>query len=162
MVEKAIEHLMSIGSKFAGVVFNRAQAKDFARSISGISLRSIARHQSTPQQGATTNGNGNGGNGNGGGNNGGEGNGDGNGNGKGAGGGNSGASHGSDNQSSGGAALPGGSGAALGGTNADREGRGGFETGEIVVLGDGVQESGQRRACVRRHAQGGAAGVTIT
>jgi capsular exopolysaccharide synthesis family protein len=63
MVEKAIEHLMSIGAKFAGVVFNRAQAKDFARSISGISLRSIARHQSTPQQGAgsTTNGNGNGG-----------------------------------------------------------------------------------------------------
>jgi hypothetical protein len=49
-----------------------------------------------------------------------------------------------------------------GGTNADREGRGGFETGEIVVLGDGVQESGRRRAGVRRHAQGGAAGVTIT
>ena len=36
---------MSIGARFAGVVFNRAQASDFARSISGISLRSIARHQ---------------------------------------------------------------------------------------------------------------------
>jgi Subtilase family len=100
-------------------------------------------------------GKGNGGNGNGGGNNGGGGNGSGsgngnggdnngggngdgsgNGNGNGDGGGNSGASHGSPNQSSGGAALPGGSGAALGGTNPDREGRGGFETGEIVVLGD--------------------------
>ena len=28
---------------FAGVVFNRAQARDFERSISGMSLRSIAR-----------------------------------------------------------------------------------------------------------------------
>lgn len=47
LVEKAIQHLMSIGARFAGVVFNRAQARDFARSISGISLRSIARqHQS--------------------------------------------------------------------------------------------------------------------
>ena len=42
-VEKAIKHLTSIGARFAGVVFNRAQAKDFERSISGMSLRSIAR-----------------------------------------------------------------------------------------------------------------------
>jgi capsular exopolysaccharide synthesis family protein len=54
VVEKAIQHLQSIGARFAGVVFNRAQSKDFARSISGISLRSIAR------QHAAGNGNGNG------------------------------------------------------------------------------------------------------
>jgi hypothetical protein len=47
LVEKAIQHLMSIGARFAGVVFNRAQANDFARSISGISLRSIARQHQT-------------------------------------------------------------------------------------------------------------------
>ena len=41
LVEKAIGHLMSIGAKLAGVVFNRAQANDFDRSISGASsLRS--------------------------------------------------------------------------------------------------------------------------
>jgi len=57
LVEKALQHLMSIGARLAGVVFNRAQTRDFERSISGMSLRSIARHQ---QQGATTNGNGHG------------------------------------------------------------------------------------------------------
>ena len=46
LVEKGIQHLMGIGARFAGVVFNRAQARDFARSISGISLRSIARQSS--------------------------------------------------------------------------------------------------------------------
>ncbi|HYO11380.1 MAG TPA: AAA family ATPase [Tepidisphaeraceae bacterium] len=46
IVEKAIQHLTSIGARFAGVVFNRAQARDFARSISGISLRSVARQHS--------------------------------------------------------------------------------------------------------------------
>ena len=55
LVEKAIQHLQSIGARFAGVVFNRAQARDFARSISGISLRSIAR-----QHAAGGNGNGHG------------------------------------------------------------------------------------------------------
>jgi capsular exopolysaccharide synthesis family protein len=43
IVEKALSHLLSIGARFAGVVFNRAQARDFERSISGMSLRSIAR-----------------------------------------------------------------------------------------------------------------------
>jgi hypothetical protein len=38
------------------VVFNRAQANDFARSISGISLRSIARQHQT--QGAAAAGSG--------------------------------------------------------------------------------------------------------
>jgi capsular exopolysaccharide synthesis family protein len=53
MVEKALGHLAAIGARLAGVVFNRAQAADFERSISGMSMRSIARHPGT-------NGNGNG------------------------------------------------------------------------------------------------------
>ena len=40
LVEKALQHLLSIGARFAGVVFNRAQTRDFERSISGMSLRS--------------------------------------------------------------------------------------------------------------------------
>src|SRR4029453_11198309 len=36
LVEKAMQHLMSIGARFAGVVFNRAQARDFPRSIGGV------------------------------------------------------------------------------------------------------------------------------
>jgi polysaccharide biosynthesis transport protein len=40
LVEKAIQHLNSIGAHLAGVVFNRAQASDFERSISGMSARS--------------------------------------------------------------------------------------------------------------------------
>jgi Mrp family chromosome partitioning ATPase/uncharacterized protein involved in exopolysaccharide biosynthesis len=59
MVEKALGHLAAIGAKLAGVVFNRAQAADFERSISGMSMRSIARHPTS------VNGNGNGRNGNG-------------------------------------------------------------------------------------------------
>ena len=58
LVEKAIQHLTSIGARFAGVVFNRAEARDFARSISGISLRSIARQHSAGN--GHTNGNGHG------------------------------------------------------------------------------------------------------
>lgn len=43
LVEKALAHLRSIGSRISGVVFNRAQARDFEQSISGISLRSATR-----------------------------------------------------------------------------------------------------------------------
>lgn len=46
MVEKAMGHLAAIGARLAGVVFNRAQSSDFERSISGMSMRSIARHPS--------------------------------------------------------------------------------------------------------------------
>jgi len=43
LVEKSINHLVNIGAKLAGVVFNRAQSNDFDRSISGVSsLRSVA------------------------------------------------------------------------------------------------------------------------
>ena len=43
LVDKALTHLRSIGARVAGVVFNRAQAKDFEQSISGISMRSASR-----------------------------------------------------------------------------------------------------------------------
>ncbi len=41
IVEKSLRHLMSIGAKIAGVVFNRAQARDFERSLSNVSMRSV-------------------------------------------------------------------------------------------------------------------------
>jgi capsular exopolysaccharide synthesis family protein len=41
MVEKSLGHLAAIGARLAGVVFNRAQAQDFERSISGVSMRSV-------------------------------------------------------------------------------------------------------------------------
>lgn len=44
MVEKSLSHLAAIGAKLAGVVFNRAQAHDFERSISGASMRSVGIH----------------------------------------------------------------------------------------------------------------------
>jgi capsular exopolysaccharide synthesis family protein len=59
MVEKALGHLAAIGARLAGVVFNRAQSSDFERSISGMSMRSIARHPSTNGNGSS-NGNGHG------------------------------------------------------------------------------------------------------
>jgi Mrp family chromosome partitioning ATPase/uncharacterized protein involved in exopolysaccharide biosynthesis len=49
LVERALQHLQVIGARLAGVVFNRAQAYDFDRSVSRSML------QSTPAQG---NGNG--------------------------------------------------------------------------------------------------------
>ena len=57
-----MQHLTQIGARFAGIVFNRAQAKDFETSVSGISLRSIARQHETIH-GRSSNGhsNGNGG-----------------------------------------------------------------------------------------------------
>jgi capsular exopolysaccharide synthesis family protein len=41
LVERALNHLMSIGARLAGVVFNRAQARDFEQSVSRISMRSL-------------------------------------------------------------------------------------------------------------------------
>ncbi len=43
LVEKSLAHLRNIGARLAGVVFNRAQADDFERSMSGVSMRSVAR-----------------------------------------------------------------------------------------------------------------------
>jgi succinoglycan biosynthesis transport protein ExoP len=54
LVERSIGHLQAIGSRLAGVVFNRAQPRDFERSMSGLALRS------RPIQGSTTAGTGNG------------------------------------------------------------------------------------------------------
>jgi succinoglycan biosynthesis transport protein ExoP len=42
LVEKSLNHLTGIGARLAGVVFNRAQSNDFERSISGMSMRSVA------------------------------------------------------------------------------------------------------------------------
>jgi capsular exopolysaccharide synthesis family protein len=42
LVEKSLNHLNAIGARLAGVVFNRAQSNDFERSISGMSMRSVA------------------------------------------------------------------------------------------------------------------------
>ena len=39
LVSKALKHLESLGAKVAGLVFNRAQASDFERSVSGMNLR---------------------------------------------------------------------------------------------------------------------------
>ena len=44
MVEKSLGHLVAIGARLAGVVFNRAQSSDFERSISGMSMRSVGVH----------------------------------------------------------------------------------------------------------------------
>lgn len=43
LVERAITHLQSVGAQLAGLVFNRAQHRDFEQSIGAISLRSAAR-----------------------------------------------------------------------------------------------------------------------
>ena len=40
LVERSIGHLHAIGAVLAGVVFNRAQARDFERSMGGLALRS--------------------------------------------------------------------------------------------------------------------------
>jgi capsular exopolysaccharide synthesis family protein len=40
LVERSIRHLQEIGAHLAGVVFNRAHASDFERSMSGLALRS--------------------------------------------------------------------------------------------------------------------------
>ena len=47
LVEKAILQLRNAGARIAGFVFNRANAKDFERSISGISLRSVSRERAS-------------------------------------------------------------------------------------------------------------------
>ncbi len=41
LIDKSLRHLMSIGAKICGVVFNRAQARDFERSLSNVSMRSV-------------------------------------------------------------------------------------------------------------------------
>ena len=52
MVEKSLGHLVAIGARLAGVVFNRAQASDFERSISGVSMRSVGVHGPRPTGGS--------------------------------------------------------------------------------------------------------------
>lgn len=56
LVEKALNHLRSIGSRVAGVVFNRAASRDFEKSINGMSLRSMARSAPANYDDAPSNG----------------------------------------------------------------------------------------------------------
>jgi len=53
LVERSLRHLLAVGANIAGIVFNRAETKDFERSVSRFSVRSVTRD-------ASTNGNGNG------------------------------------------------------------------------------------------------------
>jgi hypothetical protein len=42
LVEKAVKHLRSIGANIFGIVFNRAEARDFQRSVASASIRSMS------------------------------------------------------------------------------------------------------------------------
>ncbi len=57
-VDRAMAHLRAIGASLAGVVFNRAQSRDFDRSVNRLSLsRSIARgngHSTAPANGRSS------------------------------------------------------------------------------------------------------------
>ena len=53
LVERSIGHLQAIGARLAGVVFNRAQARDFERSLSGLALRSRPANGHAPANGPT-------------------------------------------------------------------------------------------------------------
>lgn len=55
LVERSIGHLQAIGSRLAGVVFNRAQARDFERSLSGLALKSRPANGNGATPGATAN-----------------------------------------------------------------------------------------------------------
>jgi succinoglycan biosynthesis transport protein ExoP len=49
LVEKAIRHLRSIGANTFGIVFNRAEQRDFQRSVSSASIRSVSAKSHTPR-----------------------------------------------------------------------------------------------------------------
>lgn len=51
LVERSISHLAAIGARTAGIVFNRAEQSDFARSISGMSVRSFSQRPRTNDNG---------------------------------------------------------------------------------------------------------------
>ncbi len=46
LVERAIAHLRSVGARIAGMVFNKAERKDFYRSVGASSLRSVSAQKS--------------------------------------------------------------------------------------------------------------------
>jgi capsular exopolysaccharide synthesis family protein len=49
LVEKAIKHLRSVGANIFGIVFNRAEERDFQRSVASASIRSVSAHQNEPR-----------------------------------------------------------------------------------------------------------------
>jgi capsular exopolysaccharide synthesis family protein len=46
LVDRAIAHLRSVGAHLAGIVFNKAERKDFYRSVGASSLRSVSTQNS--------------------------------------------------------------------------------------------------------------------
>jgi Mrp family chromosome partitioning ATPase/uncharacterized protein involved in exopolysaccharide biosynthesis len=49
LVERAIRHLRSIGANIFGIVFNRAEQRDFQRSVSSTSIRSMSAKSHAPR-----------------------------------------------------------------------------------------------------------------
>jgi len=49
LVEKAIKHLRAIGANLFGIVFNRAEQRDFQRSVTSASIRSMSARPSEPR-----------------------------------------------------------------------------------------------------------------
>src|SRR5258706_6276653 len=49
LVERAIRHLRVIGANIFGIVFNRAEQRDFQRSVSSASIRSMSATAHTPR-----------------------------------------------------------------------------------------------------------------
>ncbi|HEY7120398.1 MAG TPA: hypothetical protein VH475_27665, partial [Tepidisphaeraceae bacterium] len=49
LVEKAIKHLRSIGAHVFGIVFNRAEQRDFQRSVASASIRSLSARPHEPR-----------------------------------------------------------------------------------------------------------------
>ena len=53
-VAKALTHLETVGANVSGTVFNRAQASDFERSVSGMNLRGNAKSNAAGKQSNVT------------------------------------------------------------------------------------------------------------
>jgi succinoglycan biosynthesis transport protein ExoP len=49
LVEKAIKHLRAIGANLFGIVFNRAEQRDFQRSVTSASIRSMSAKPAEPR-----------------------------------------------------------------------------------------------------------------
>jgi capsular exopolysaccharide synthesis family protein len=49
LVEKAIKHLRAIGANIFGIVFNRAEQRDFQRSVASASIRSQSAKPNEPR-----------------------------------------------------------------------------------------------------------------
>ncbi len=50
LVDKAVKHLRAIGANLLGIVFNRAEQRDFQRSVPSASIRSTSARQNEPRK----------------------------------------------------------------------------------------------------------------